>query len=309
MYRIANTKATQRQPKLKINGVIMLKKQFTLIFLATIFLFFDKQIKAMQEPNLESTSKNPIKQSILNCKHEPCNTLKFQAASKLIEILKAQEIDINTSNTDALAETLDIPKELIIFCKQCSILSLIHKHIISLEQFEKDEDIKYMKRFFKAKVCLNINEENLYHYNKLLHELFYNGIDVQNVNVKKMLNKIRRSLKSRIIHSKNATNSITLEDIIVTLNLIQSSKEHIAFSEPEIICLNNIWKFIWGDKCTDLFMLIVKNKKLLPQLNEIIGPHGETFFMFLIELLNNTDLFESIINEEKKQKLRLGRTL
>jgi len=53
----------------------MFKKDLLLIFLTTVFLSFDNQIKTMQESGTISESNAEIEQSISHCELEICRIL------------------------------------------------------------------------------------------------------------------------------------------------------------------------------------------------------------------------------------------
>jgi len=304
----------------------MFKKNFPLIFITTIFLSFDKQTKAMQESDLGSTSEATIQQDIFHCGQEicrilsttyfeiikdiPCHSLKFLAASKFLEILKTQGYSVSTENLQKIA----LPEDLIEYCKLCylipliPIINLIHQHIASLEQFKKH---KYLK----------MTDQNLNSYKTLLHNLIFK-IDLQNINIQKILSAFNENFKSEIKkyersrpHCEYCKNSrklfyhpfhihlaqiVTLEDINMVLKLLIQS-EDTTCSDHKIKCY--IWDMIFSKNLIDLFKLIATNKKLLPRLEERI-PYdftGDTIIIFLLRWPNEVDLFRSIINEEKKK--------
>jgi len=268
----------------------MFKKNFSFIYLILAFPSFDNQMDAMQEP--EATTQ----QDIFNCTQEICSilstadyetlesiqqicpSLKSLAASKYLKILKSQGQELNALGTDIMSEDLKI------YCKQCNLIplipfiNLIHKHIASLEEFKKHE-------------CLKITDQNLNSYNTLLHQLIY-SIDLQDINIENILSAINKAFTFRSFYS------ITLEDINFFLKLLMQF-EDIDFPDYEISYLYNILHIIATKDKIDLFKLLMKNKKLLPQLNQIVI-HDETFLMLLVQL-NDIDLFGSIINEEKNK--------
>jgi len=266
----------------------MLKKQFTLIFLATVFLSFDNQTKAMQE---STTEVFPLQQDIL-CEQEISNilTLKSLAALRFLETLKAKGIDLSTldpENKDRENILKIIPEELKAYCHYCQIIpSIIDTHINSIKQFKEDENLK-------------ITEENLNNYNKLLHILLHNTINIEGINIKLILQSFRSALK----HYNQ--NTITLEDINLFLKLLMQPitiKYDSRVSEQEIICLNKIWNFI-GRKPHHFILLTLstKNIKVLPPLHYIIDTiHNgakQTFFMFLAHW-PDINSFKIILNKE-----------
>jgi len=278
------------------NGVIMFKKNLPLIFLITVFLSFDNQTKAMQESDLESTSEKTkeLQRNTLFCKycgHEPCNTLKFLAASEYLKTLKAQGIDLNAldhenENYRRILET--VPEELIEYCQKCPIIPIIHKHIASLE---KSKEYK----------CLKFTDENLCIYNTLLHKLI-NNIDIQNISIELILFEVEHlNLHNKIM---------TLEDFNVVLKLLLQPKD-IDLSDQERTCLNNIWNFIVEYDYYLLFELLAKNRKLLPPLNHIIvgGRLNQMLgnsingLMFLVKYGTDINPFEPIIDKEKNINL------
>jgi len=220
----------------------MFKKNLTLIFLAIVFLSFDNQTKTMQESKSTSAIDAEIEQSILHCEQESRNTLKFLATSKFIEILKAQGYTLSKENLQKIA----LPEDIIEYCLQCSILPLISKYIISLEQLKECKHLK-------------ITDENLYICKKLLLQLpLY--IDIQDINLEEILSAIDDNFKSTTEYynkSQTTINHITLEDINILLKSI--SIEYAQFSEQEKISLH---KMICNFRrpCTDLFKLLAKTR-------------------------------------------------
>jgi len=281
------------------NVIIMFKKQFTLIFLATAFLSFDNKTQAMTEP---TTSKTIKLQNTLHsnyCWQEPCNTLKFLAASALIKTLENQGIDLNDLNPENKNHRKilgTMPAESIEYCQKCQIISdLINQHINTLEQFKAYEHLK-------------INEKILYRYNKLLYKLFCDNIDMHYIGIEKILSRIYDKFASNInIHPHN---HITLEDINVLLQLSMQPliiKEDINLSKQKATCLDKIWNFIDTDlyAYNALLNLIIKNNpKLLPPLNHIVKDqfnNTENFLMFLVKHNIDITFLKSIIDEEKNK--------
>jgi len=271
----------------------MFKKNLPLIFLAIVFLSFDNKTQAMQESDLESTSeKTTLQRDTFNCEHEPCNTLKFLAASALIKILETQGINLNAldpenENHRRILET--IPVELIEYCHKYPIKPIIHNHIASLEQFKEHE-------------CLKITDENLNNYNRLLHQLV-NSIDIRDINIEAILFAINNNFKSAI--RCYPYSNITLKDINVILKLLMQPKD-VDILDQEKTCLNNIWDFIWVQNCHALFKLLAGNRKLLPPLNHIISSNqildGKiNGLMFLVRYKIDINLFKLIIDEEKNK--------
>jgi len=248
----------------------MLKKHLSFILLISAFLSFDKQIKTMEEPVKAEQDKFGCRQNLCS------NTLKCLAAAKCLEVFKAKGIDINDLSHDIL------PEELRAYCQKCSVIPSLHKHIASLEQFKQHQSN-------------NITEDNLNNYNKLLHELL-NKIDISNINLEEILSIVTKNFKKYYSH-----NHITLDDINVLLKLLMQSIGDQPLSEQELICMNKIWSLICINNCIDLLKLFVKNRKnnLLPQLNNIINVDNTNFFMFLVLMKIDTNLFKYIIDQEK----------
>jgi len=256
----------------------MLKKHLSFILLISAFLSFDKQLNAMHEPEIKTEQAKYV------CKQNLCsNTLKCLAAAKCLEVFKAKGIDINDLSYNIL------PEELKGYCQTCSIIPSLHKHIASLEQFKQHQSN-------------NITEDNLNNYDKLLHELL-NKIDISNINLEEILSKISENFQGPSLYAH-----ITLADINALLKLLIQSITigDQPLSEKELICMNKIWSFICRNDCIDLLKLLVKNRKnnLLPQLNNIIDNNGEystntNFFMFLVSMKIDINLFKYIINQEK----------
>jgi len=276
----------------------MFKKNLSLIFITTTFLSFDNQTKAMQKSDDASTSeKTKLQRYTFHCKQEPCNTLKFLAASRCLETLKINGINIYAldSNADHKIILETIPLELIEFCKQCPIFHLIHKQLRVLEQF-------------KAYKYLKITDENLCTYNKLWLELSTKN-DIQDINIEGILSAINKDFQSTIEYFKQYSNSLydvfmTLEDINVVLKLlINPTKKYADLSEQEKMCLNEILSFI-GRENNDLLQLLAINRQL-PHLNcsISISPFPDYTRSYTLALLVtngiNVNLFKSIIDEEE----------
>jgi len=287
----------------------MLKKQFSLIFLATVFLLFDNQTKAMQESNVASTLEATIQQDVLNCQHDICRilstvepetlksvqqicpSLQSLAATKLLKTLKDHGVNLDSLGANVISEDLKI------YCKQCPLIplipsiNLIHKHIAFLE------------KKFKKYGHPNITNENLCLYNTLLHQLICD-IDLRDISMEKVLGPIESIFFDAFI----TVATITLEDINLILKLLMHQKDR-NFSKEELIWLNKIWHYICKGSLSELLKLLAKNKNLLPQLDYIIGvpqfvtffDRGKTFFMFLVDCHIDINLFKSIINEERNK--------
>jgi len=266
------------------NGtVIMFKKNLPLIFIATIFVSFDNQTKAMQESDVTPISeKTEPQQDIFHCKQEPCNTLKFIAASKWLAALKAHGINIfalDSDNEDHKRILENVPEELIEYCKKCPIFPLIHKHITDLKQF---------KGFYKD--IKKITDESLDSYNILLHKLV-SSIDIQDINMKEMLSELEEIFYSIL-------SSITLKDINIVLRLL-IELGNTEFEDYQISSLNMIWDNLACKNKKNLIKLLAKNKRLMPSLTHIFQDN-HTFLLWLVRC-NDINLFKSIINEERNK--------
>jgi len=290
----------------------MLKKFFALIFLITVFLSFDNQIKAMQESDLESTSeKTELQLGILHCEQEICRilsttdyaiikdiqqispSLQVLAASAYLKTLQFPGQELDSLGTDVMSENLKA------YCKLChlipriSSINHIHKHIASIKQH-----ITYLKSF-KQYIHSIITKEDIYSYNKLLHELLY-SIDIQDINMEAILSAINAGFKPIIKIVKLAPQiycevyTDTFKAIKMVLQVLMQSAD-VDFSGQNNLTI--IWDLMLKEQCTDLLKLLAKNKKLLPPLNHI-GRGGNVFFTFLIKCNIDTNLFKSIIDEE-----------
>jgi len=177
-------------------------------------------------------------------------------------------------------------------------IEVLDEHIDSLIHLQEH---KYLK----------ITDENLNIYRKLLLK-FLSYIDIQEVNLKDILLVFDVNFKITSVnydcYSKYIINCITtLEDINAVLDLLLSSKEYIDCSYQEVEHLNRIFDLImdlWdfsGPK--ELFKLLTKNR-LLPPLDHFIDLKfggSSNFFIYLVNIAIDINLFKSIINEEKNK--------
>jgi len=248
----------------------MLNKSIFSILVA-VLLSFGNPLRAMENPEQGGISMEnlPIDEST---KVKAVDSLKRIAACK-VDALIMDGIDLRTADGLSLS---GLPEEL----REYAVSVLINEYCAPLKQLKEEE--KWLS--------LNITEENLENFKKLLYELL--GCD-------------GKSVKTILLSLDNYCIKNLLHDVCMLLHVLiqrNGSYNYLLSQEEQISCNKIISHALWQDKI-ELFRLLISNK-LFPRLNDIInvGNSSGSFFKAIALYCKDIDLFNSIIAIEESKE-------